>query len=215
MAQTFDAATHTYWDDAQRLMSVSEVLDLAGLKGAMGTHGKAKLPAHVQARIASKGDFGTEVHEATALFDDGIGFDLLPMHLHLHVEAWDLFLTETPEGKLVKRPYRAIEEPLFWPAMGVAGTPDRIDMDGRIVDIKTGVPMAYHRWQLALYAAMCTSLFKGLKSTELARVAVYFKRSKVTGAIGVSPVVFTDPNDIDVALSALTVVNARRRFKLV
>jgi hypothetical protein len=87
---------------------------------------------------------GTEVHRVLAAIDRGeeCSYDA---DLDGYVEAWEEFKAC---AKLTK--FDAVEQALYSRTYSVAGTIDRMH-DGIITDIKTGVPLWWHIYQLGGY----------------------------------------------------------------
>lgn len=94
-------------------------------------------------------DRGTAVHEATALFDEGVLDESeLDPRLIGYVDAWKKFRTDS-----AFKPTE-IEKIVLSERYGYAGT---IDRDG--IDIKTGAPCPWHELQAAAYwYALCPKL---------------------------------------------------------
>lgn len=95
---------------------------------------------------------GTYVHEATALLDKGdLDLEKLDPSLVGYVRAWETFKAEK-KPEILK-----IEHRIEIPESNISGTLDRlIRMDGKefLVDLKTGGPEPWHRWQVALYSLL-------------------------------------------------------------
>ena len=149
----FDPIRHEYWEGGVRLPSVTEILRRVRL---LDTGGFSRNAA----------DFGTAVHQATALIDLGHkrleDYEGDPKYRYL--KAWVLFKeARHPEILEVEQIVGGIE-------VGCAGTLDRLALfpwDPRpcVVDLKTGKAKLWHRLQLAGY---CFAAQK-----EYRRMAVY------------------------------------------
>jgi len=117
----FDPASHRYTLDGQVLVSVTQVLKGVGLIDFNGIN-----PDVLQRAAA----FGTAVHQACHLDDLGdLDEQSLDENLKPYLEAWRSFRGDMK--------FDAIEQPLWHPVYGFAGTPDRIK-ENTIWDIKTG-----------------------------------------------------------------------------
>jgi len=123
----FDPHGHVYTlrnedgTEWRRLPSVTEILQVVGLIdfGAINLD--------VLERAAK---FGTAVHQACALDDLGdLDEQSLDPNLKPYLDAWRSFRGDMK--------FDAIEQPLWHPVYGFAGTPDRIK-ENTIWDIKTG-----------------------------------------------------------------------------
>lgn len=93
------------------------------------------------------------------------------------------------------------EQMLYHPVFLYAGTPDAVSED-EVVEIKTGTPQSWVRYQLAAQAALC-------KVTK--RVAVALPGNGTYRAYQFRAADFR--RDFDVFLSALTVYRVRREVK--
>lgn len=174
---TFDAEKHEYRIDGQRVPSVTQVLQGAGLIDTRWFNDEARMR-------------GTYVAQATQFYDEGtLDYDALDDELKPYVMAWEKFLVDANvridhiELKVANRRRR------------YAGTLDR---DARldnsltpwIIDIKTGAKAAWHGLQTAGYAG-CVRGHRWRASIILQDDATY-KFEEHTGA-----------SDRDVFLSAL------------
>ncbi|MBA7585865.1 hypothetical protein ES708_27855 [subsurface metagenome] len=149
----FDPVRHEYWEGGVRLPSVTEILKRVHI---IDTRGFSRGPA----------DFGTVVHEATALIDRGEirleNYEGDPKYQYLL--AWERF-KEAQHPTIIQ-----IEQIVGGVAVGCAGTLDRLALfpwDPRpcVIDIKTGKSKLWHPVQLAGY---CYCAQK-----EYRRMAVY------------------------------------------
>lgn len=134
----FDPEFHIYTVDDIVFPSVTRILQSAGLIDFTGID-----PVVLQ-RAA---DFGTAVHLATCLDDQGdLDESTLDENLRGPLEAWRSF-----RGNIK---FEAIEQPLYSPIYMVAGTPDRIVWN-TVIEIKTSsVVPAWAQLQTAAYAIL-------------------------------------------------------------
>ncbi len=136
-ALTFDAETHTYRIDGERVPSVTQVLQGAGIIDTRWFTEEACTR-------------GTYVALATQWHDEGtLDYDALDEGLKPYLRAWEGFMRAV-DAKIV-----LIEERVFNPTLRYAGTLDRLlEWGGRLwlVDIKTGSKAAWHSLQTAAYA---------------------------------------------------------------
>jgi len=139
----FDPIEHRYAWNGARVPGVTEVLSSV-LGDAF-----ARVPEHV---LEHKRRIGEATHLACHLDDLG---DLDEGSVHPEVrprlEAWRAFRYESGCEVLIS------ERPLYHPACGYAGTPDRLVRfnGGRaVVDLKTGLPGARACLQTAAYAEL-------------------------------------------------------------
>lgn len=135
---TFSADKHEYLLDGVRLPHVTGILEEMGL-----TPRYPSGPYRVR---------GHRVHAASVLFDQGeldqyeIGADLVP-----YVERYKRLVLD------LKPVYQLIEQQLYHPVLGYAGTVDRGGMlfgNTFVADIKTGGTGPETGLQLAAYAIM-------------------------------------------------------------
>lgn len=180
----FNPETHQYSLDGRTIPSVTQVLHEAGIVDGQWYTEFGALR-------------GNYIAQATAMFDEGdLDFESLDPQLSPFVAAWAKFRRESgfvPES---------IEEQVFDDLYGYAGTLDRRGIfNGRpaIIDIKRGSCPAWHGLQTAAYArasriAGCRRFCVHLRDNETYSVNEH-----------------RDPNDEAVFLSALAVVNWKRR----
>ena len=135
----FDPIRHEYREGGVRLPSVTEILKRVGL---IDFRGSSRGPA----------DFGTAVHEATALIDRGEmrleNYEGDPKYQYLL--AWERF-KEAQHPTIIQ-----IEQIVGGVEVGCAGTLDRLVLfpwDPRpcVIDLKTGKAKLWHPVQLAGY----------------------------------------------------------------
>lgn len=137
----FDKADHSYWIGKTRLLSVTEVIQLAGLKDY------SQIDPGVLERASKR---GTAVHSACHYLDEGdLDWATVSPEIEPYVRAWERFKKETGVELL------GIEKPLFHATLGYAGTPDRVVNlypHKGIIDLKTYAPDAVTGIQLAGYS---------------------------------------------------------------
>lgn len=137
----FDKADHSYWLGKTRLLSVTEVIQLAGLKDL------SKIDPGVLERASKR---GTAVHAACQYLDEGdLDWATVSTEIEPYVRAWERFKKETGVELL------GIEKPLFHATLGFAGTPDRVVNlfpHKGIIDLKTYAPDDVTGVQLAGYS---------------------------------------------------------------
>lgn len=140
---------------------------------------------------------GTYVHEACALDNAGrLNDETLDPIIAPYVQSYRVWLVEM-EPELL-----ATEEEVRYEAMGYLGHLDlRIRLRGRhiVVDLKTGGPAPWHRFQLALYALAWAA--QNPEQPLPGRAALYLSKD------GARPtfVEFTDRKDFDRAKALVTV----------
>jgi len=136
---TFDADTHTYRDkDGREHLSVTTIISEVW-------------PIDKRWYKEGSTNFGTEVHELSALIDRGDANleDFAGTEHYLALHAWSTFLQRTG-GDLV-----AIETPFIHLGLSFAGTLDRVlnvNNENILIDLKTGKPEKWHELQLGGYA---------------------------------------------------------------
>lgn len=143
---------------------------------------------------------GTAVHLALQDLDDGRLVAIEP-HYEGYVLAYRRFLTECHVGPVVFN-----EQVLGDPVLGYAGTVDRVRYIGphfSVVDIKTGVPLPFHRVQLAAYAELVK---KAAHHAVVRRWGLYLRDDGYY-----SFVAYTDRTDWDVFKAALLISQFWRR----
>lgn len=167
---TFDAATHTYTDEAGNVLpSVTTILGEVGLIDTTWFK-----PEHAQR--------GTDVHEATAMVDRGeMDANDFPEWMHGYLDAWQLFkVDEGAKPEIIEQ---------LVSTRDYAGTVDRVLTIGGnrwLVDIKTGRPSKWHPLQTAAYAI-------ALGDADITRATVHITKD---GKYRVKP--HPNPADIDV-----------------
>lgn len=179
-ALTFDPQAHEYRVGPRVLLSVTQILQRAGLIDT----------TWYTPESATRGRY---VADATAMYDAGeLDQDELDPALKPYVEAWAAFRLQAPFV------IEQAEQPLHSEIYGFAGTPDRVGLMGGapcVLDIKTGAPERWHALQLAAY-----SMLIGIPGLQ--RFGLYLSADgKWTSRR------YSDPNDEQVFLSALALVN--------
>ena len=146
----FDADRHVYTLDGREVLSVTQILKVAGLIDSRFFN--------VDAR-----DRGTYVAQATHFMDEGVlDIDSLDPALVPYCRAWSKFLKES-NAEVIQSEYR-----VFNLTHGYAGTLDRwLILNGKdtVIDIKTGGSALWHPIQTAGYASCIR--------THLSRGCVY------------------------------------------
>ncbi len=136
---TFDAEKHEYRIDGQRVPSVTQVLQGAGLIDTRWFNEEARTR-------------GTYVAQATQFYDEGtLDYDALDDELKSYIMAWEKFLVEN-DVQVVN-----VEMMVANLARRYAGTLDRLIIlreQRWLLDIKTGSKAAWHALQTAGYS-MC------------------------------------------------------------
>lgn len=137
---TFDAEKHEYRIDGQRVPSVTQVLQGAGLIDTRWFNDEARMR-------------GTYVAQATEFYDEGtLDYDALDDELKPYVMAWENFVVDNGVEVL------AIEMPVCNETLRYAGTLDRVvrmlayQHAKWVLDIKTGSSAPWHCLQTAGYA---------------------------------------------------------------
>lgn len=146
-ALTFDAETHTYRIDGERVPSVTQVLEGAGLIDTRWFNDEARTR-------------GTYVALATQYYDEGtLDYDALDDELKPYVMAWERFLAGDDTREVLR-----IEQRVWHTALRFAGTLDRTILMGTtkrkyVLDIKTGSAAPWHQLQTAGYAECLVGLW--------------------------------------------------------
>lgn len=192
MSLAFDEATHTYRHDGQVIPGVTGILaPLTDLSA---------VPADI---LAAASAFGTAVHLATELLDQGrLDMSSVDAALLPYLDAWRQFCSDHGAE------WTHIEARLYHPALRYAGTVDRMGVvDGvpSIVDIKTsGVIYPSTGPQTAAYQRAAADGEQ--KFTARQRLSVQLKAD---GTYAVKK--HTDPADFSVFASLLTLRNWCKR----
>jgi hypothetical protein len=197
---TLDQEEHRYYLQGRELMSVGSVLKSVNLLDSRWY-------------TPSGSTRGRYIHEMLEL-DDRAELDEATLDPQLLPALWayrKFKATEQPH-------YVAIETPIAWLDGDVAGTPDRIEWDGRtftITDIKSGAKSVWHRWQTAGYAIALSALTETLGGKfavpprEIRRRIV-----RLTKAGNYRIDYYTDNEDIRVFRAAAICARARRDHKI-
>lgn len=137
----FDQADHSYWLGKNRLLGVTEVIQLAGLKDL------SRIDPGVLEHASQR---GTAVHAACHYLDEGdLNWATVSPEIEPYVRAWERFKADT---RVI---INETEHPLYHATLGFAGTPDRIiQLNGQAgtLDIKTYDPDNTTGVQLAGYS---------------------------------------------------------------
>lgn len=194
MRLAFDAETHTYTLDGQRLPSVTQVL--------APLNDYSMVPPDV---LEAAREFGRHVHEACDLHDrDELEWSSLDPALVPYVEGWRRFLAES--GAIVV----ASEQPIYHAKLGYAGTPDRVlawRKGFAIPDIKsTSVVVPTVGPQTAAYAKAYQAMHGG---REPARYCIQLRPDGTYKSF-----VRNDPADWSVFLSALNVYKWKEKHRV-
>jgi len=146
---------------------------------------------------------GEYVHLACAYLDEGtLDVASLDPQIEGYVRAYDAWRRASGIGKI-----QWIETTLTDPQGRYRGTPDRvlITRPRNLVDIKSGQPMAFHKWQLSAYVSMLPDPY------SYERMGVYLKNDG-TYSVKVFPKADYQ-KDLAVFLSALNVFYAKREME--
>jgi hypothetical protein len=98
-------------------------------------------------------DRGTAVHLATQFYDEGdLDEASVSAEVRPYLDAYRKWRREMPEFEIARKPELKVANP----GLDITGTLDRIVAKPKnnwliVVDIKTGAPAPWHRWQIALY----------------------------------------------------------------
>jgi hypothetical protein len=183
----FQEEGHKYIYEGREVPSVTQIIQAAGLVDFSHVH---------KAVLEQASDFGTKVHEATALFDKGeLDVFTLDPGIAPYLEAWKKFRGDT--GICIS----IIEEPAFNKQFGFAGTPDRVGMihsARTVIDIKTGALLPAAAVQTAAYALLCAPI-KRRMSVQLLGDGTY------------KAVEHQDSTDLNVFRSCLSIYNYKKR----
>ncbi len=137
----FDKADHSYWLGKTRLLSVTEVIQMAGLKDL------SRIDPGVLEHASKR---GTAVHAACQYMDDGdLNWATVTPEIEPYVRAWERFKADT--GLIITE----MEKPWCHATLGFAGTPDRlVTIGGKngTLDLKTYKPDDVAGVQLAAYS---------------------------------------------------------------
>lgn len=194
---TFNKEKHQYQLDGQVIPSVTRSLQDAGLVDF------SKVNADILRRALK---FGTAVHLACELWDrKDLNVDKLDTNLMPYLKAWCAFLIDT--GFKIEGIEETVASEKYW----YAGRMDRRGLLDRrtVVDIKTGVDFGpATRLQLAAYQLAYNEGKPTLD--KIKDRACVLLRNDGTYKLEV----YRDKGDISVFLSALTLRNWRKRWKI-
>lgn len=151
----FDKDTHTYWLGVARLPSVTQILDAVGLISPYGKRQDAAVR-------------GTLVHLASQyIFENRLNREQLDDQLKGYAKSLDLWI----QGSGFQA--RHCEVSGYHKELLYAGS---WDVDGMLpphgewlIDLKSGVPSAWHKYQTAAY--------KGILGRPVHRGALYLQKS--------------------------------------
>lgn len=175
---------HVYRLGAEVLPSITQILQDVGIVDY------SFIPADQREAAMA---LGRSVHLQTQLDDKGVlDESLADMG---YVDGWREFREKWGFTPLHR------EEPLYHPQYFYAGTPDAWNVE-EVVEIKTGKPQTWVRYQLAAQAAMCN---------VRQRVCVELPGNGTYRAYQFRAAEYR--RDFDVFLSALTVYRVRREVK--
>lgn len=143
----FDAEHHTYTFEGRRVPSVTQLLEPIKPDFSM-------VPPDV---LEAKRLLGTVVHEACQFDDEGdLDDETVPEAVDPYLSAWRKFRADT--GAVIL----ANERKMYHPALGYAGTVDRIASISRemwVIDLKTSVaPYASYAVQTAGYVELAKAV---------------------------------------------------------
>lgn len=179
----FNPDAHEYRWNGQRVPGVSEILRLSGIAPENPYHND------------NGKDRGQMVHSATHYLDENdLAWESLPPDIEPYVRAYEQFKADSgfkPE---------LVEHRVYHPVYCYAGTLDRTGLIGEqrvLIDIKTGASAVWHGIQLAAYKACLEGNYHRY-SLELRSNGKYKLRRH------------DDPNDLNVFLSAITILNWKR-----
>jgi len=132
----YDKDKHEYTLDGKVLPTVTQILKEVGLIDTTWFTESATMR-------------GTDVHKMCHFYDESdLDESQVPEDLKGYLEAWKKFKSDMC---LV---FTAIEVPLYSETYQYAGTPDRLGTSfgkGILIDIKSGIPQSWVRYQLAAY----------------------------------------------------------------
>lgn len=194
MALTFEAEGHKYFLDGVRIPSVTQVLEGVGLSDF------SMVPENI---LKEARDRGTRVHQICELWDNAnlslIGMD---QEDEDYLKQWKKFKLKNDI-----KSFEANEERIYSPTHLYGGTPDRLFLKGNqftIFDIKTGVRLKSHGYQMAAYARIVREKRKFPHSKKIKRVGVYLKPN------GFETLEYRDRSDWNVFLSALNIYKIKK-----
>ncbi len=185
---------HRYWTpDGREVIGVSRALKTAGL---------------IDDRWFREQDTirGTAVHQALEVMDGTTDNDpprvVVNPDYHGYIYAYQKFTKECDLGPVVFN-----EQAFADPTLGFAGTVDRVRYVGSTlacIDIKTGLPLAWHRIQLAAY---CHLVKLATHHAIVKRWGLYLRQD---GSYSFIP--YSDRADWDVFRACLLISQFQRRM---
>lgn len=188
---TFRHDTHQYFVDGIEIPGVSDILEEGGLKHGWQGFSQAQ-------------ERGIKVHQACELLDlddlDWASLGEWPLEWRNLVKSWERFKADTgfvPE---------LIEYQGYHPQFRFAGTLDRRgrfpgEAVSTILDLKTGAKEDWHRFQTEGYKVLGGPAWANDK-----RAAVYLQTDGSCAKLEW----FTNPEDLKLFLSALTITHYKR-----
>lgn len=188
---TFQKEGHLYFNDSGiKVPSVSSILEHFGLSDFSCVDSGVLKAAQ---------DFGTNVHETTAMYDLGTLGSCDP-EVEKRLDQWIKFKEDY--GIM---DFDIIEQPLYSRIWGFAGTPDRVKKD-ILPDIKTGAKTVAHKIQTAFYKILIEENYR-IKIRKRMSVYLTGKAYKVHQ--------HKDRTDINTAKSLISIYNWKCREGLV
>ena len=176
----FNADTHSYIHDGQRVRSVTGMIKAAGLLGPAAAFYSKDSAAR-----------GTRIHQACLDFDKGVSLDMDDDEA-MYVDSYAHWC------ELCHPIWTAMEEPRYSERLNFAGTADRVGiMNDRpvLVDLKTGSAAAWHGIQLALYDI----LYDEMPPMIRRRLVVHLRKDGRIPQV----VEYSDHNDYAIAFTLL------------
>lgn len=190
----FNKQDHSYWLGANRLFSVTEVIQLSGLKDL--TRIDPGVLEHASQR-------GTAVHASCHFYDQNdLDWETVSDEIKPYVLAWEAFTKDLPLE------WADMEKPIYHATFGFAGTPDRVTETPYrgIFDIKTYRPDAATGVQLAGYSFLRFGQQSVYNTPK--RFGVWLKDD---GKYSLTE--YTDRGDEAVFMACLTVAKFKRSQK--
>ena len=139
MTFRLDEATHEYWIGDRRLISVTQVLERAGMMDYRFGNDDARLR-------------GTYVHDAAVMIDRGtLDWTILDPILAPYCRAYEKFIADAKPEILIS------ERPMYHAQYMYAGKPDRVmTLNGfrGVFDLKSGSPHPATAVQIASYCEL-------------------------------------------------------------
>lgn len=148
---TFDPDSHTYYENGERVLGVSEILKASGLQD-LGP----EFPG-MDEILANAADRGKVIHEAIRLLNEGdLDWDTVDEEILPYLECWQTWAEKVDLKPIQWETAMSARHYLPWRSIRYAGTVDLVAyVFGKptVVDIKTGSSglRRHHRYQLAAY----------------------------------------------------------------